>query len=125
MAGNQPKTYISSWVEMIHEWAHKQGFYTNTVCHKPGGDPEHVCIYHFCIHNSGNILSQLMLIVSELGEAAEALRKEDLKNFREEIADTVIRLFDLAGACGMDLEEEISKKMSKNFSRPYRHKKIC
>lgn len=116
MNDHPPKTYICSWVEMIHDWAHKQGFYTNAVCHKLDEDPG-----RDCIHQSGNIFSQLMLIVSELGEAAKALRKEDLKNFREEIADTVIRLFDLAGACGMDLEREIATKMSRNFSRPYRH----
>jgi len=115
-----PKTYISSWVEMIHEWAHKQGFYNNAACRRPDGDPE-----HDCFHRSGNTFSALMLIVTELGEAAEALRKEDPDNFREEIADTVIRLFDLCGACGIDLEDEISKKMSKNFSRPYRHGKTC
>lgn len=120
MDDHQPRTYIFSWVEMIHDWAHKQGFYENTVCHKPDGDRE-----RNCIHQSGNVLSQLMLVVSELGEAAEALRKGDLENFREEVADTVIRLFDLAGACGMDLEREISTKMSKNFSRPFRHGKEC
>lgn len=130
MDGNQPKTWISTWVEMIHDWAHKQGFYGDEECYRKGiTDPNVTSTEHpsskTCNHRSGSVLAQLMLVVTELAEAAEAKRKGDAENFREEIADTVIRLFDLAGACGMNLEEEISKKMSKNFSRPYRHEKIC
>ena len=38
----------------------------------------------------------LMLIVSELAEAMEAYRIQDHENFKEEIADTFIRLLDNA-----------------------------
>lgn len=116
MDDHQARTYIFSWVEMIHDWAHKRGFYTNAVCHKPDGDPE-----RDCVHRSGNILSHLMLIVTGLGEAVIAIQRNDLKAFRKEIADTVIRLFDLTGAYGIDLEYEIERRMSENFSRSYRH----
>lgn len=75
--------------------------------------------------NERNIGEALMLIVTELGEAMEAYRIEDQENFREEIADTFIRLFDLCGGFGLDMEEEIEKKSNKNKKRPYKHGKIC
>jgi NTP pyrophosphatase (non-canonical NTP hydrolase) len=67
----------------------------------------------------------LMLIVTELAEAMEGYRHQDHDNFREELADTFIRLFDLCGGLGIDIEAEIAKKAEKNKSRPYKHGKIC
>lgn len=72
-----------------------------------------------------NIGEALMLIVTELAEAMEAHRKEDQENFKEELADTFIRLFDLCGGLKIDMEEEIAKKAMRNKTRPYRHGKIC
>lgn len=71
------------------------------------------------------ILSRLMLAVSELGEAAEAMRKipVDEANFREEVADCIIRLFHLCGALGIDIDVEIAAKMEVNRGRPFRHGK--
>lgn len=67
----------------------------------------------------------LMLVVTELAEAMEAHRKQDNENFKEEIADTFIRLFDMCGGMGIDIEAEILKKCEKNKLRPYKHGKIC
>jgi NTP pyrophosphatase (non-canonical NTP hydrolase) len=67
----------------------------------------------------------LMLVVTELAEAMEAHRKQDPDNFKEELADTFIRLFDLCGGMGIDIEAEILKKCEKNKLRPYKHGKIC
>ena len=72
-----------------------------------------------------NIGEALMLIVTELAEGMEAYRKQDEANFREEMADTFIRLFDLCGGLGIDIEAEIMKKCEKNKLRPYKHGKIC
>ncbi len=72
-----------------------------------------------------NMGEALMLIVTELAEAMEAHRVQDHENFREEIADTFIRLFDLCGGLKIDIEGEISKKSAKNKNRPYKHGKIC
>ena len=66
---------------------------------------------------------KLMLIVTELGEAVEALRKNDKDNFEEELADTCIRIFDLCGSLGIDLEKAITEKMVRNEKRPYKHGK--
>ena len=72
-----------------------------------------------------NVGEALMLIVSELGEAMEAYRKQDNANFKEELADTFIRLLDLCGGYKIDIEEEIYQKSLKNKKRPYKHGKIC
>jgi len=75
--------------------------------------------------NERNIGEALMLVVTELAEAMEGHRVNDKANFKEEIADAFIRLFDLCGGLGIDIEEEIAKKSMKNKGRPYKHGKIC
>lgn len=72
-----------------------------------------------------NVGEMLMLIVTELAEGMEAYRHEDGENFKEEIADTFIRLFDLCGGFNIDIEKEILRKMKQNRKRPYMHGKIC
>lgn len=83
----------------------------------------------------------LMLIVSELGEACEALRKNRRQlptiqqangefkkewtkdTFEDEIADAFIRLGDMCQALNIDIEWQIEKKMEYNKTRPYKHGK--
>ena len=72
------------------------------------------------------IFSQkLCLIHSEISEAMEGDRKTLMddklphRSMREvELADAVIRIFDLAGAYGMDLGGAIAEKMAFNSVRP-------
>lgn len=71
----------------------------------------------------GNMMSKLMLVVTEVSEACEAYRKDDHDNFNEEIADTMIRLLDICGTLEIDIESEIEKKMAFNRTRPFRHGK--
>ena len=47
-------------------------------------------------------IRQLALIHSEVSEALEALRIGDDENFIEELADILIRTFDLAGSIGVE-----------------------
>ena len=63
----------------------------------------------------------LCLIHSEVSEALEAYRNQDIDNFREELADIAIRLLDAAEGYGINLYEEIIKKHEINKGRPYRH----
>jgi len=73
--------------------------------------------------NQAFITQKLMLIVSELGEAVEALRNCNKENFEEEIADVFIRLGDFCGGYNIDIEKAIKKKMTVNEKRPYKHGK--
>ena len=72
-----------------------------------------------------NIGEALMLIVTEIAEAMEAHRHQDDANFKEELADTFIRLLDLCGGLKIDIEDEIYKKSLVNKNRPFKHGKIC
>lgn len=92
----------------------------------------------------------LMLIVSELGEALEADRKERFANMaafeqytkttsepqkieafklfvkdtlEDELADVFIRMFDLCGYLGIDIEKHIEHKMWYNSTRQRLHGK--
>lgn len=100
----------------------------------------------------------LMLCVSELSEALEALRngkfsdyvryhlmyaegleltrndgedvtftnafRDSIKNtFEDEIADTMIRLLDICGLKGIDIEKHIDLKLRYNKTRAYKHGK--
>lgn len=75
----------------------------------------------------------LMLIVTEVAEAGEATRKSYPQSdkipkfglFEEELADTVIRIFDLAGAHNMDIGGAIIAKLKYNQTRPYKHGKTA
>lgn len=71
------------------------------------------------------VAQKLMLCVTELAEAMEGHRKglkDDKLPHRSmlevELADTVIRVFDLAGALGMDLGGALAEKMEFNAHRP-------
>ncbi len=75
--------------------------------------------------------AQLARIMSEVGEAVEALRhgnppSEKIKghtHVEEELADTLIRIFDYCGSKGYKLGDAVMKKMAYNVSRPYLHGK--
>ena len=73
----------------------------------------------------------LMLMVSELGEACEAQRRnitesEHIPEFtgeEEELADCIIRILDYAGGYHLRLAEAVVAKMEYNLTRPYKHGK--
>lgn len=73
----------------------------------------------------------LMLVVSELAEGMEYLRKgngpsdhiPEFSGIEEECADAVIRLMDFCGGRGFRLAEAIVAKVEYNRSRPHRHGK--
>jgi len=76
------------------------------------------------ISNPFVFATKLALIHSEVSEAMEGNRKnlmDDKLPHRRmdevELADTVIRIFDLAGAAGMDLGGAIVEKMAYNANR--------
>ena len=109
--------------EVCHKMAIEKGFWV------PTGKLEEV--------RYRNESELLMLVVSELGEACEALRKDNRQpghvdgvgkewfkdTFEDEIADAVIRLLDMSEALGIDLEWQIEQKLKYNKTRPNKHGK--
>ena len=71
--------------------------------------------------NPRSIVESLALIHSEVSEAVEAIRNDDETNFREELADIIIRTLDLSAYTKIDIGHEILKKIRKNKSRPHMH----
>lgn len=68
-----------------------------------------------------NVPVYLMLVVTELAEAMEAWRDDNRESFREEVADTLIRIFHLCGDLDLNIPDAIKGKMEVNRKRPYKH----
>ncbi len=92
---------ITELVEKAHKIATEKGFWD-----KP--------------RETGTLLA---LIHSEISEALEADRKNQMRAFAFELADIIIRVADLAGSLNIDLEEFIRCKMEYNATRPPLHGK--
>ena len=103
---------ISDLVKEAHQNAKSHGFWED---YSPAHEKQFI---------NNAIGNRLMLITTEVAEAEDGLRKNDFENFKEELADIIIRTCDLAGGLNIDLEAEIIKKMEKNKSREYKHGKL-
>ena len=79
-----------------------------------------------------HVIAKLALITSEVSEALEELRDgNDVRQvyyngtkpegFPTELADVVIRAYDLAHMVGIDLDSEIERKLVYNATRGHMH----
>jgi len=81
--------------------------------------------------DSINIPEKLALIHAEVSEALECYRDDQMETwstasekpegFPIEIADIVIRVLDLCGALGIDIQGAVDQKHAYNATRPHRH----
>ncbi|MBO0487802.1 MazG-like family protein [Vagococcus fluvialis] len=69
--------------------------------------------------NVTNIETEFLLIYGEIAEAFEAYKKNEMANLGEELADVAIYLLGLSEILGIDLNEEITKKIEINQNREY------
>lgn len=100
---------------ICHERAVEAGWWHCPVTGEPS-TPEYI--------HTTMIPQKLLLVHSEISEACEAHRK-NLKDthlprrdgVEVELADAAIRIFDLAGALGLDIGAAIAEKMDYNAKR--------
>ena len=106
------KEQINELVKDIHETNKSAGWWNDTITGESLLDNPYV------------IGTKFMLVTTEVAEAVEGFRKNlmddklpQYKMVDVEIADAVIRLFDLAGALNVDLGKIIEKKREVNANR--------
>ncbi len=112
---------IKDLCKKAHENARQKGFWDDEISFEVAASND-LEQNHEPIFNAF-MTQRLMLIVTELGEAVEALRNGDHENFEEEIADTFIRLADFCGGYDIDVEKAIKEKMKINEKRAKKHGK--
>jgi NTP pyrophosphatase (non-canonical NTP hydrolase) len=95
----------------LNEWA-KECHFTARV-HEFWDVEEHYYVFP----------AKIALIMSELGEAIEEDRKGNPIGVKEELADSIIRIFDLCGYMNIDIDSAVRDKMSANYNRPVKHNK--
>ncbi len=69
-----------------------------------------------------NVSEKMALIHSEVSEAFEAFRHNDIEGkdgFKQELGDIVARVLHLAGIMGVDIEKEILTKLKRNKDRKW------
>lgn len=115
---------VDGWSKDISELAEKKGFWEQAhISYLTSGDRDKV--------EAAVKAQKLMLMVSELGEALEGIRKpgiseklgEGFTQEEEELADLLIRLLDYAGHYKLRLGEATVYKHLYNAGRPYKHGK--
>lgn len=97
------KSLLNEFADEFHKLALSNGFYDDNL------------------KQDYKIPVMLSLIHSEVSEALDAYRKWNEEEFKKELADIAIRLFDLASYMKIDLGDEIIKKHEFNKTRPYKH----
>ena len=71
--------------------------------------------------NITDVPLELCLLQGEIAEFFQAWRRQRA-DMGEELADIAIYVFGLAGIIGVDLQEEIDRKIHKNAGRRYEHR---
>lgn len=80
--------------------------------------------------NDRNVGEMIALIHSELSEALEGHRKQkqddhlpQYSSLEVELADTIIRIFDMAYGLDLNILDPLFEKVAYNQSRPHKHGK--
>jgi hypothetical protein len=92
---------LDDWVKEIVSWRKGKGFETSW----------------------SNLPIKTMLIITELGRAVDAHRTDDNMLVYHELTDALVRLLDLMGSIGMNVDNWTQNIMRENYERPQKHGK--
>ena len=137
--------FLPEWQKVVHQRNVEKGFYDYKgdllraqACLSLLDDPlDHDAVERILVDYSRlQIERKLLLAIGEICEAHEELRKGHDPNhvyydakgkpegFGMELADTHIRLLDVAASVGVDQDAMMTEKHEYNGTREYRHGKI-
>lgn len=112
----------------IHAWSRKKGFWDHEKIRTNYGQGSDGVRSEDNVINPSIDAEKIALMHSELSEALEGLRDNNLYynnglkgSVEEELADTIIRILDYAGYMEFDLEAVIAAKREANDKREKRH----
>lgn len=118
---------VSQLSQGLFQWFRHQGFWPqnwemggpfNAASSENGNQR-----FHDAEYVSMKKAEKLALITTEISECVEAVRKGDVFNEAEELADALVRIFDYAGGFEINLADAFERKMYLNYQRPFRHNK--
>ncbi len=75
----------------------------------------------FTFMDYNEVIVKVALIITECAEAIESVREDNYENFKEEMADIIIRTLDLCDILTIDIDSELNKKLLKLESRGIKH----
>jgi NTP pyrophosphatase (non-canonical NTP hydrolase) len=102
----EPEVELNDYADVIYRTCEAKGFTTPSS-----------------IDETELALAKLMLIVTEVSEAAEAVRRGDVENLCEELSDIIIRTLHLSRGLRYDIQLAVRKKLTVNEGREFRHGK--
>lgn len=123
---------ITFLINKCHNQAYKSGFWDETALTidkiQDGNLEDATRLVNKYIVDTK--LSKIALMMSELGECVEGIRKpgpdQHLPHLGQEaveLADVIIRIFDYCGYFAVPLGQALEDKMNYNATRPYKHGK--
>lgn len=120
------KESINELVTAAHDTAIEKGFYDDIYAAYAYLDRQGMSAIQQSVKRDF-VLSQIAKVGSEVGETVQAIQRHGIyaECVEEELADILIRVFDLAGYMEINLGRAVYRKMKINKERPRKHGKIC
>lgn len=106
----RPEARLNEWADYCGKGMEEKGFHTDSPLTRESA------------------LVRLCLVHTEVSEASQVVKKKGINDpkivnadLSEEIADALIRIFDLCYLLNIDIDSATAAKMRKNMARPHKY----